>query len=105
LREIDLGPASAIPFGEGRETLVDGESIAVFRLRNGAVYAIQAQCPHEGGSLAEGVTGGLTVICPIHGRKFNLETGMDLHIGCSLKTYPVRLCEEGNVFLGVNAAS
>ena len=42
-----LGPVEQIPLGEGRVFEVDGRSIAVFRTRQGEVFATQAACPHK----------------------------------------------------------
>lgn len=86
-----LGPASSIPLGEGRVYSLDGEKIAVFRTRGGEVYAVQAECPHRGGPLADGLLGGTTLICPLHAWKFDLKTGEALFGDCGLKTFPVTI--------------
>ena len=72
---FNLGPVDDIPLGQGRCFIVKGEEIAVFRSRNGKIYAVQNQCPHRQGPLAEGIIGNGEVICPLHGHKFNLTTG------------------------------
>ncbi len=94
-----LCPLAAIPPGEGRSFNVDGEHISVFRTRGGGVYAVQAECPHRGGPLADGLVGGTTVICPLHGWKFDLTDGRALLGDCSLKTYAVRVDEQDNIQL------
>lgn len=99
LIEIKLGPASDIPPGEGRVYRIDGEKIAVFRTRTQEVYAVQAECPHRQGPLADGLVGGATVICPLHGWKFDLKTGQALFGDCGLKTYPVSLDDAQNIVL------
>ena len=65
MAELTLGPLSAIPPGEGRNFVSLGEKIAVFRTRGGEVFAVQAECPHRGGPLADGLLGGTTLICPL----------------------------------------
>ena len=99
LTEIKLGPTSDIPPGEGRVYQIEGERIAVFRTRAQEVYAVQAECPHKRGPLADGLVGGETVICPLHGWKFDLKTGQALFGDCGLKTYPVSVDEAQNVVL------
>ncbi|MEP6716927.1 MAG: Rieske (2Fe-2S) protein [Terriglobia bacterium] len=92
--EKKLGSVSAIPVGEARVFDVDGERVAVFRPRGGGIYAVQAECPHKGGPLADGLVGGTTLICPLHGWKFDLTTGAALFGECGLKTFPVRVDED-----------
>lgn len=102
--EVILTPLVAIPLGEGREFEIAGERIAVFRTRNGRIFAVQAQCPHKGGPLADGLVGGSTLICPLHAWKFDLVSGEALNGDCGLKTYPVRLDEANRVVLTLEMA-
>jgi ferredoxin-nitrite reductase len=61
---------------EGRAKLIRSghEEIAVFK-KDGRLCAIQNICPHEGGQLAQGRIEGNTVVCPLHGYKFDLHSG------------------------------
>jgi nitrite reductase (NADH) small subunit len=104
MAEIELAQLSAIPPGEGRNVIALGRKIAVFRTRAGAVFAVQAECPHRGGPLADGLIGGTTLICPLHSWKFDLATGEPLFGDCGIKTYPVRVDEAGRVMLTVDKA-
>ena len=98
----NLGPVERIPLGEGREYEVAGELVAVFRERQGRLYAVQAQCPHRAGPLADGLIGAGKVICPLHALKFDLATGQALGHECaSLKTYPVALNDREEILLAV----
>ena len=98
----NLGSVERIPLGEGREYDVAGEIIAVFRERQGALYAVQAQCPHRAGPLSDGIVGAGLVICPLHAFKFELATGTPLGNECAqLKTYRVRVNERGEILLTV----
>ena len=99
MTEIKLGPAGNIPLGEGRVFCVNGEKIAVFRTRSDAVYAVQAECPHRGGPLADGLVGGTTLICPLHGWKFDLTTGQALFGDCGIKTFPVHVDDAQQIIL------
>jgi nitrite reductase (NADH) small subunit len=94
-----IGVIDLVPLGEGRAFDVDGERIAVFRTRNGEVFATQAECPHRGGPLADGIVGGSTVVCPLHARKFELSTGACRTDDCEgLVTYPI-VIRDGVLFL------
>jgi ferredoxin-nitrite reductase len=85
-----------IPEGAAKMIRVKGEEMAVFK-HNGKVYAIQNICPHEGGQLSQGWLEGGEVVCPLHGYKFHLKTGL-----CStdptLKAKIFKLVAEGNGF-------
>lgn len=101
----NLGPAERIPLGEGRTFQVNGSMIAVFRARNGRVFATQARCPHKAGPLADGLVGDAKVICPLHAFRFDLETGRPVANECeALRTYPVRLSEIGDILIAGIAA-
>ena len=101
LGEISLGSVNQIPKGEGRVFPVNGTDIAVFHTRHGAVYAVQAECPHKQGPLADGLLGGTTILCPFHARKFDLATGIGQQGDCHLQTYPVRLDDGDGLWLTV----
>jgi nitrite reductase (NADH) small subunit len=72
---VNLGSARAIPIGQGRCYLVGTEEVAVFRQRDGRIFATQNRCPHRQGPLADGLVGSNKVICPLHSHQFNLATG------------------------------
>jgi nitrite reductase (NADH) small subunit len=97
--EVTLGPIVAIPEGEGRNFSVGGMRIAVFRSRDGSVFATQASCPHRGGPLADGLLGAGTLICPLHSLKFDLRTGAAQNSDCTLETYPARISPTGQILI------
>jgi len=103
--ELTVGPVQAIPEGEGRTFDVLGVRVAVFRTRGGAVFAVQAACPHRGGPLADGLMGGSTLVCPLHAWRFELTTGAAENGACSLETYPVRIDDADQIVLTLPAAS
>ena len=88
-----------IPPGEGRTFAVDGEMIAVFRLRDGSVRATQAVCPHRGGPLADGQIDLKQVLCPLHLNAWDLRTGCSLSGQPDLADYPVRI-DNDKILLG-----
>lgn len=101
MAELELCQISAIPPGEGRNIEVLGHKIAIFHTRSGAVFAVQAECPHRGGPLADGLVGGTTLICPLHSWKFDLVTGDALFGDCGIKTYPARVNEAGRILVTI----
>jgi len=52
---------------------------------------------HIAAPLADGLLGGNTLICPLHARKFDLETGKGETEDCSLETYAARLNRAGQI--------
>ncbi len=103
-REHAIGPVTQIPQGEGREFLVDGVEVAVFHTRDGQVFATQARCPHKGGPLADGLTDGRTVMCPLHDRIYDFGSGAGIGTDCSVEVYPVRVDAAGVLMLVPEAA-
>lgn len=94
-----LAPLDAIPPGEGRVFQCGGQRVAVFRTRSDRVFAVQAECPHRGGPLADGLLGGTTLVCPLHSNKFDLTTGKSLTGVCDLKTYAVKVDRDLGIIL------
>jgi nitrite reductase (NADH) small subunit len=77
-----------IPLGEGRAITLDGRRIAIFRAAGGW-YALDAVCPHRGGPLADGIVCDRAVICPLHDRRFDLESGAPLTTGGGVAAHAV----------------
>ena len=106
---ILIGQVAQIPKGEGRTFEVRGRKVAVFHTQGGEVFATQAECPHQNGPLADGLTGGAIVICPLHERAYDLRTGQGVGGECTkLQIYPVSVTADGKIWLALardNAAS
>ncbi len=102
-RTINLGPAARIPLGEGRAFTVGGVRVAVFRTREGGLYATQADCPHREGPLADGLLGGGVLVCPLHARTWALVSGAPVagNDCAALTTYPVSVNLDGDLLLEV----
>ena len=100
-----LGPAGDIPLGEGRTYEVDGEMIAVFRLRDGSVRALSAVCPHRGGPLADGQIDNKVLVCPMHLNAFDIRTGCSLSGLSDLTVYPVTVDADGYLVISSLTAS
>ena len=102
--EVTLGPITAIPEVEGRSFQIGSAQIAVFRSREGGLFATQAECPHRRGPLADGLLGSGTLICPLHSLKFDLSTGRAENGDCTLATYPARLSDAGQIVVDLRGA-
>jgi nitrite reductase (NADH) small subunit len=88
-----------LPLREGREVLVGGRSLAIFNLGH-QFLAIDNQCPHKQGPLADGIVTGTSVVCPLHAWRVNLETGAverpPVGVGRCVRAYPTKV-EDGVV--------
>jgi nitrite reductase/ring-hydroxylating ferredoxin subunit len=85
-----VAPTSEIPPGKRKLFTVRGRPIAIFNL-DGEYFGLLNRCPHQGGSLCDGVTTGLLesdqpghytytrkgeiLRCPWHGWEFDIRTG------------------------------
>ena len=88
----NLGSVDRIPMGQGKLFEVQGMPIAVFRSRDGSVFATQAACPHRGGPLADGILGQRTLVCPLHACGFDVSSGRPAgHAYGGLRVYPISL--------------
>jgi nitrite reductase (NADH) small subunit len=95
-----LGEIRQIPKGEGRTFAIAGRRVALFRTHSDEVFATQAECPHLRGPLADGLTDGTSVVCPLHERAYDLRTGQGLNGECSsLKVYATSLDTDGRIWL------
>ena len=94
-QRFDLGSTSQIPAGEGRNFEVGGCHLAVFHARSGRMFATQAECPHRGGPLADGLVGDCVVVCPLHEQRFDLSTGQALAGPCPIQVFPLAVDDDG----------
>ncbi len=66
--------------------------IALFRLANGDVHAMDNRCPHRGASLVEGDMDGSIVICPWHSWEFDVTTGgSPVNPAACVRKFPCRI--------------
>ncbi len=75
----DVPPGGACTFDHG------DDHVCVFHADDGALYAVDARCPHEGYPLAKGDVVGTTLTCRWHNFKFDLRDG-----ACLVGDEPVR---------------
>ena len=91
-RFVEVAKKSEIAEGSAIAVEVEGRRLAIMNL-DGEIYAIDDDCPHEGGPLSEGTISGEEIECPWHTSHFNIKTGrvtMDPATE-DVATYKVRL--------------
>lgn len=69
-----LTRASDCPPGTAMELIAGDKVIALFNVE-GAFYALDGVCPHQGGPLGQGLLDGCVVTCPWHGWQFDVPSG------------------------------
>lgn len=87
---------SEIPVGEGKVIKRRGKQIALVRVDEARVFAIDNRCPHEGYPLVEGSVKDCVLTCDWHNWKFDLRDGACLRGGEDVRAYPV-VIEEGEI--------
>lgn len=100
--EVNLGKVEKVPVGQGFCFIVGAEEVAVFRQRDGQLFAMQNRCPHRQGPLAEGIMGDGIVLCPLHSHKFDLKTGCGGDAHEHVKTFSVRQVD-GEIMLSLSS--
>lgn len=98
--KVYVGSLSDLPERVGKTVILEkNKEVAVFKLSNGNVKAVENKCPHKGGVLSEGIVSGDHVFCPMHDWKICLEDGkvQEPDFGC-VKTYET-VIDDGEVFL------
>lgn len=97
---VKVADLAEFPPGTGRLVVGPADKpMALFNV-DGALFAINAVCPHRGGPLAQGKLAGFVVACPWHGWTFDVRTGQPDHPGGhAIATYEVKV-EGGAVYVG-----
>ncbi|WP_025699856.1 nitrite reductase small subunit NirD [Paenibacillus forsythiae] len=75
MTKMHVGNVAEIDRKGSRTLKVNGLDIALFRLSDGEVLAVENKCPHKGGTLSEGMVCGSKVHCPLHDWRIDLHTG------------------------------
>lgn len=70
-----VGNLDEIEPGTARVVEVQGQSIALCRVEDGELHAIENRCTHDDGPLGEGELDGDRIECPRHGALFDVTTG------------------------------
>ena len=94
---ITVARLEELPAVGGKEVILSGTRICLFRQQSGEVSATDALCPHKGVPLAVGCVENGAIICAMHGWEFDLKTGVCRNVpGHEVRTYVVRV-ENGEV--------
>ncbi len=98
-----VGKVTDIDLLGSRTFKVNDTDIALFRLSDGEVLAVENKCPHKGGALSEGMVCGSKVHCPLHDWRIDLHSGavQEPDIGC-VTTFNVEIDpDNGSIYVTV----
>lgn len=71
---VKVAKISEVPEGKVKVFEVKDEHLVLCKAQ-GAIYAMEDICSHDGGPLGEGDLDGCAIICPRHGARFDVRTG------------------------------
>lgn len=96
----EAGVANDWEMGEGRELLVAGRVVAIFRTAAG-FRAVDGMCAHQGGPIAQGDLDQDCITCPWHGWQYNITNGVNLLTQKKmLDCFPVEM-RDGRVWIEI----
>ena len=96
-----VGTSSDIPPERVRVFSIGDHDVAVCNV-NGAFFAIDDLCTHDGGALDQGELEGDEIECPRHGARFDVRTGAAVQLPAfePVETHEVRV-EGDSIQVGV----
>lgn len=103
-RDVQLASLADLPDNTPFAANVAGVDLVLIR-RGGDVKALYGRCAHRGVLLADGHIDGDTVVCDVHGWRYNVETGISpVNPAVALATFAVQI-RDGAVYVDVSAIS
>lgn len=87
-------PEDELEANNSRAIDLDGNNVLICKAV-GALYALENRCSHQNAELTGGRIRGCFIACPVHGVRFNLQTGEPIGqlTRAPIKTYPVRVLD------------
>jgi nitrite reductase/ring-hydroxylating ferredoxin subunit len=95
---LRIEKANLPPEGASVRVVAGGKPVAVFRV-GGALYAIDALCPHVRGPLDQGKVEGTQVTCPWHSSVFDVRDGKLIHGPATHGVTPYRAHLDGDTLV------
>ena len=89
-----------VPHLGKKQIELNGQDILLINMK-GTIYAVEAECPHQGAPLSGALLKDTYLSCPRHGYRFELKDGSCKdHPEFNLKTWPVRI-ENNEIIIDV----
>ena len=83
-------------------TTVLGRKVALFKVADGSIHALDDVCSHEYALLSQGEVWDEEVWCPKHGSHFNIRTGAVTGFPATepVRSYPTKI-EDGFIYVNM----
>lgn len=93
-----VGRAEDLAEGSQRPVIVGGRRLVLCR-SEGQLFAFENRCTHDNEALLGGTLRKCTIVCPMHGARFSLKTGMPFGPPAfePLLTFAVRVTDDGGL--------
>ena len=90
-----------IPFMGSRKIEFGDTEIAIFKTKDGEIFAVNNLCPHKQGKLSEGLVHEHVITCPLHNTDIDLKTGEAIgeDYGCT-ESYETKI-EDNLVYIQI----
>ena len=97
---VKVAEVSEVAPGGVKQVTANGKTIALCNV-GGQFYALDNECVHRGGPLAEGYLDGEKLECPWHAWQYDVHTGaVTMNPGAKVPTYEVKV-EGSDVLVAV----
>lgn len=92
---IKITQVENIPSMGSRVVVIEDLEIAVFKTKDGSIFALNNSCPHKQGKLADGLVHENSVTCPLHNSDVDMLSGEAIgeDYECT-KTYETKIVDE-----------
>jgi nitrite reductase/ring-hydroxylating ferredoxin subunit len=98
---IEAARLDELPPGRGTCVTIAGKDVALFNVE-GAIYAMEDSCLHQGLSLGTSKLDGKVVTCRGHGWRYDVTTGKTLHVpDYGVVTYAVKVVD-GKIMVAIS---
>lgn len=97
---VEVARLNQVPPGQGMSFTLADKGVALFNV-DGAIYAMNNSCLHQGSSLAAGKLDGKVVTCRSHGWRYDVTTGYMMNTpGYGVTAYPTKVVD-GKILVAV----
>ena len=97
--EVPVARFDDLASGSVRHVKIGKRDLAVARVGD-EVFALSNLCRHAFGPLSDGFVEGHTLVCPWHGWRYDVRTGVTDHPNANVSTFPVTV-RDGTVLVTV----